>query len=773
MDGNENCLDGNENCLDGNEVCTSGDSISGNHVLKEVYRTYGILMVYSSNNIVSGNVVYATSQLNETLSPTRSTNSIVGIDLYYDSHNNTFSDNEVHVSGHDNYIYGMGVLGYYTGHDAPEGQGASDNQFLNNNIFLTGTYFVEGIVVGDESVNTIIRGNKVNAESLNVSYGINLEMSQKSIIENNDFTLNSDTVYGIEFIDSDGNTINNNDLEIFAKQAYGFALSNSQNNSFDSNHVLMNVTGENITFKVYDSMGIGNAGMILKSNSSDNTIVNNNITSLKGYAIIIDDMAINNVISDNYLMSEMGVGNGAINNTGNNSVEGNYVYLGTGELSDITVRYVENGTFEFITDDANLEGAIVKFSIGDDYIGSSAVTDGKAILNYAFTDYTPAQYLISAILSKQDFKTEQFTSSLLVEKGILNLSVSDVEGAIERNADFSVVIKNILGNGVSGINVEFYVVDEGYNVYVGQATTDDTGLASLNAEMPQVYDDEPIILVKVKADNYELTEAQGNLSAYSLIPTQITISTKVYPEGTVAILKDKNNNPLANKKITLMINNEYYTRTTDSEGKITMPILAKGSYTVYATFADTDPFYYGNKNSAKVTVMPSIKLNKNYAAYYGAVIKYKVRIVGPDGKYVGYGKVVTIKVAGKTYKVKTDKNGFATKALKLKVGTYTITAEYNKDKVTNKLTIKPTLSAKNIAAKKGKIVKFSAKLLNKKGKVFKNKVVTFKIKGKKYTAKTNAKGIATASLKNLKAGKYFIYSSFGGCTIKNTVTIKK
>ena len=69
-----------------------------------------------------------------------------------------------------------------------------------------------------------------------------------------------------------------------------------------------------------------------------------------------------------------------------------------------------------------------------------------------------------------------------------------------------------------------------------------------------------------------------------------------------------------------MINNKNYTRTTDSEGKITMPIaiVTKGSYIVYATFADTDPIYYGIRNSAIVTVMPSIKLNKDYSAYYGS-----------------------------------------------------------------------------------------------------------------------------------------------------------
>ena len=70
-------------------------------------------------------------------------------------------------------------------------------------------------------------------------------------------------------------------------------------------------------------------------------------------------------------------------------------------------------------------------------------------------------------------------------------------------------------------------------------------------------------------------------------------------------------------------------------------------------------------------------------------------------------------------------------------------------------------------------LKFSAKLVDKKGKALKNKKVTFKVKGKKYKAKTNKKGVATVTIKKLKVGKYKISSSYGGCTIYNTLKIKK
>ena len=772
-DGSIICPDGSIVCTDGDTNCVDGNSLSGNHVLREVFRTYGILMAYASDNIVSGNKVNVTSKLNRIVDPTNSTNSMVGIDLYYNCHNNVFSDNNVYVEGYDNYIYGMGVLGYYTGHDAPEGQGATNNQYIGNTIVVKGHYFVEGIVIGDESRNTLIQDNVVEAESTNVSYGVNLEMSQKSIISGNTFTLNSDIVYGIEAIDSNDNTIDNNEFEINAKQGYGFVFSKSSNNNVYSNTIDLYATGENITFKNFDSIPAGCAGIYLRAASLNNTIFDNEITTLKGYAIVVDDIACGNNISDNYLDSELGIGNDAINCSENNTIKDNYKYLVDGTLSSITVNYLENGTFEFIADSDDLNGAVVDFYVADTFINSAEIVDGRAALDYAFIDFTPSQYLISAIIHKENFKTTLFESSLLVQNGILIISLEDVNGTIGRKANFVATVKNILGQSVEGINVEFNVIDDGYTIYIGRAVSDNNGLAILNAEIPQIYSDDAKVYVKaVNPDNFEQADAYSNLTAKEPISTEFVFKLNVYPGGAVATLKDLNGSVLANKKVSLMVNGKTYNRTTDSNGKINIPILAPGSYTVYASFAG-DNDYRSVSDSSKVTVRPSIKYNKNYSVFYGNIVSYKIRLVGSDGKFVGAGEVVTIKVAGKTYSVKTDKNGYATKNLKLKVGTYTITAEYHKHKVSNKIVFKQVLSARNIAVKQAKTIKFSAKLLDKNGKPFKNKVVTFKIKGKKYSAKTDAKGFATALIKDLKPGNYFIYSIYSGCTIKNTISVKK
>lgn len=774
LDGNcldGNCLDGN--CLDGNGNCLDGSCFDGNHFVTGIFRTYGILMIYASENTVSENKVNVTSKLNRTVPFNQSTNSLIGIDLYYNSHNNLFSKNIINVWGNDNYIYGMGVLGYKEGHNAPEGQGASNTQFTNNNIHLEGKYFVEGFVIGHESEDTTIASNTVDAKSDCVAYGINLEFPKYTIIDKNTFTLNSDIVYGIEAFNSSCNTITNNDFKANAKLAYGFAFSNSMDNEIIGNTILANGTGDDILFENHDVVPEGNAGIYLNSKSINNNITNNNITSKKGYAILLDDEAIENLISNNYLDCELGIGDGAVNKASNNTVENNYKYLVTGNLQDIDIKYLENATLMFTTSDNELEGANVKFmDVDGNIIGEASVKNGVAKLNYIFADYTPAYYTYSALISKNNYKVTELEASLNIDDGDLTVVLYNSTGAIHRNAEFKAILTNVLDTGVEGITVEFWINDGGYEAYVGKAITNKDGVATLVGEIPEIYDENPIVIAKINnPNNYKSTSVNATLIAYRLTDTKIIINTNVYPNGVLAILKDDKGNAIPNKMLSVKIGSNNYNILTNSKGEVTIPVLSKGNYLADVSFGG-DEQYYSSKISQKINVLPSISENKDASVYYGNTINYKVRIKGSDGSY-GAGNVVTIKVNGQTYKVSTDKNGYATKAIKLKAGTYTVTAEFNGDKVSNKLTFKPTLTAKNIVKKKAKKIKFSVKVVNKNGKAVKKKKVTFKIKGKKYTAKTNKKGVATVSIKKLKVGKYTISSSYGGCTIKNTIKIKK
>ena len=687
LDGNELTIDGTTYCVDGNEYC-----MDGAHVVQEIYRTYGILLLYSSNNLISGNDVNVTSNLNKQYPTTgsgSSTNSIVGIDLYYNSHNNTFRENNVYVSGKDNYIYGMGVLGYFTGHNAPEGQGATNNIFEDNTIELVGPYFATGLIVGDESEGTVLKNNVINLKTDGVTYGIELEMSQASTLSNNTINSDSQEIYGIEAVSSSDNAIDKNNLELTGKQVYGILISNGKNNNIVGNVVKANGNGQALTIKNLDSLGIGNAGLYLKDNSTGNTVKDNEITSKKNYAILVDGVAVNNVIQDNYLDSEKGYANKAINNSKGNTIANNYKFVASAKTSSITVPYLGNAELK-ITFDKSLDGAIVKFyNVDNNNFASSTVSNGVASSKYQFikTDI-PGQYIFHATLLKENYKASNFDIKVIVSKGNIDLSLSDVFAVKKKYATFTANVLDELGNPIKGATVQFSRINSvGRLTFIANAVSDENGVA------------------KYKYDTSSL-----DLGKYSIVA------------DVNGVENYNGDNATANLKV----------------GK---KALISGA--------------------------------KDYNVYYGNTVKFKVRVYDLNGKVVGAGKSVKFTINGVTKKIKTDKKGYAAYSVKLKAGEYKMTVKYNSYKVSKTIKFKPTVIAKSLSKKKAKTIKYTVKVVNKNGKILKNKKVTFKVKNKKYTAKTNNKGIATLKLKNLKVGKYAVSSSYGGCTVKTTLTIKK
>ena len=234
----------------------------------------------------------------------------------------------------------------------------------------------------------------------------------------------------------------------------------------------------------------------------------------------------------------------------------------------------------------------------------------------------------------------------------------------------------------------------------------------------------------------------------------------------------------ANGTIFITLTNGIYTlnitqAANGRENKVDLFGLYEGNYTLFATFSSVK--YVTNSTTVNFSVVhiPVYKLTaSNVVMDYKDESKYKV-LVTKDGKAVGAGEIVKITFNGATKNVKTDKNGYATLTLDASPKTYTIKAVYNGVTKSAKVTIKRILKASNISKKKAKKIKFSATLKTSKGKSIVGKKITFKFKGKTYSAKTNKKGVAIITLKNLKVGKYAITSKYGACTVKNTITIKK
>ncbi|MBQ8018390.1 MAG: right-handed parallel beta-helix repeat-containing protein [Methanobrevibacter sp.] len=195
-------------------------------------------------------------------------------------------------------------------------------------------------------------------------------------------------------------------------------------------------------------------------------------------------------------------------------------------------------------------------------------------------------------------------------------------------------------------------------------------------------------------------------------------------------------------------------------------VASSGNTEAYKKPAETTP------------TQPVVKITatNNAKVYYGNGYTIRVTL---DGKSVGAGKQVTLKIAGKTLKATTNANGYATFNLAVKPKAYTATVTYNGISQKYKVTVKNVIKAKNIKVKKS-AKKLKIKVTLKAGKkAIKGKKVILKIKGKKIKAKTNKKGVATfkikkSILKKLKAGKKYKYTvTYGKDTVKKTLKVKK
>ena len=239
-----------------------------------------------------------------------------------------------------------------------------------------------------------------------------------------------------------------------------------------------------------------------------------------------------------------------------------------------------------------------------------------------------------------------------------------------------------------------------------------------------------------------------------------------------ATLTDINNNKLSGDLV-LEINGNYYKIIiTNGTGSRNLGEFKAGQYNFTATYQGTDLLSMSTSTGSFNVIANNYKItgNRNIVQYYGANKEYKVQVL--NNNVPVKNAIVSIKINKNTVNVKTDSQGYATLKLTLKAGKYTITSTYKNVKVSNKITVKPTLITKNKKIKKGKTLTYTAKLLNKNGKKLKNKKITFKINGKKYKAKTNKKGIAKIKVKNLKKGKYKIKTTYGKQKNTNTITVK-
>ena len=170
----------------------------------------------------------------------------------------------------------------------------------------------------------------------------------------------------------------------------------------------------------------------------------------------------------------------------------------------------------------------------------------------------------------------------------------------------------------------------------------------------------------------------------------------------------------------------------DGKANITVPELAYGSHNVTVVYSGDAKYDSIAQNTTVNITKPVLSENKDIAMLYTANAVYKVHVT-VEGKAV-VGQNVTFKFNGKTYDVKTDKNGYAAFKLpsaKPKKAKYAITATFHNVTVKNNVKVNSIIKAKNLKIKKSrKVVKIRVSLKKVNGKYLKGKQLKLKIKGK-------------------------------------------
>ena len=301
-----------------------------------------------------------------------------------------------------------------------------------------------------------------------------------------------------------------------------------------------------------------------------------------------------------------------------------------------------------------------------------------------------------------------------------------------------------------------------YNSNVDNYSSNDAILKSDNSDILSTNSESDSLL---KSDNNANVLGSPNATIDKSKTITSKDITKYYKGSTKYTAKflDTKGNALKNTNVKITLNGVSHTVKTNTNGVASLAVnLKPGSYKAVANNPKT-----GYSLTTTVKVLSTISA-KDISKVYTDNRKFSATFYKSSGKVLA-NKNIKFKLNGKTFTKKTNSNGVAKLSLTtLKPGTYKITC-YNTDGLTKTKTIKvvksttTSLTASKYTFLKSDSKTVKVKLLNKFGYApGKGKIITFKVNGKSYTAKTNSKGIASLKLPSLKEGVYTVSYKFAG-----------
>ena len=321
-----------------------------------------------------------------------------------------------------------------------------------------------------------------------------------------------------------------------------------------------------------------------------------------------------------------------------------------------------------------------------------------------------------------------------------------------------IYLKDSSNHGISGEKVIFKFSNSSYT-----RTTDSNGMAALDIKLnPNKY---AFSAIYDGSDNYSASRKDFTLTV-AKVNTKLTSSSSVVRgRNLYTYLKDKNNNALSNKKISITISGKTYTVTTDKNGRASLKLSLKtGTYSTKINFAG-DKTYNSQSLSKKIkiytlkTVMTIPSTSVVRGQYIYAYLK------DSDGNALS-GQKVVMKFDKIYFNLKTDKNGRVALKINTRLGKIPVKASFagstsysasSKSVTITSYVEKTKITVENSTVKRGKY--FYAYLKDSKDKGISNQKVKITLANINYTKTTDSNGKVALKIEE-NPGNYTIKLNF-------------
>ena len=625
------------------------------------------------------------------------------------------------------------------------GKGISEFNLIKNN-YLNGTTGMNsamcyGIKImgnnaaGKPTGQNTFAGNVIS----NAFIGIQAQGDVKEVIAINNTFINVKTGIDVYSNVADGgivvkgNSINASNIGILLKKGYAII----ENNTINA-----------------DSYGIQ-----FTSADSKNSIVDNNvIISGKDYAISV--AGTNTSITNNYIISKDYYGNGAVTSKNNDTLIENNTPVGASIDADISAIINKNATIKIdvLPFDAN-GNVTIKFNGKSETINFNA----SQTIVYDLGVLGVGDYEVTVIYNgNAKYNATNITKTFSIGKiSDYNVTLNTTDVVAGENSTLVI----ILPEDATGV-VNVTVGKDSYKANV----TDGVASVKINSLIAGDYK----VNVTYSGDKtYEVSNNVFNL-AVNPMKVNLNISDVVmfYRDGTrmVAILTDIKGNPIANATVYFTINGKTYARTTDTNGTASLAInLISKIYNSTILYNGSDIYDKFSKNIT-VTVNPTILANDTVLMYMDGTV-FVAKFLDKTGKALTNASV-KFNINGVFYTRITDNDGVAKLNIRLRPGSYILTA-YNNVTGEEKgfdITVKSLIVANDLTKYYLNATRFEATIYNKNGTLAINKNVTFNINGVFYTRQTNENGVVGLNI-NLRPGNYIITTMFDGLAIGNNINV--